>query len=266
MENSDEYAELDQAPPANPAATLVIFRHNTAGGAPELLMVQRSTEMRFAGGAAVFPGGRVDTADFELAEMLGAADPEARDESAARIAAVRETLEETGLVVGMHQRATLEQAHAARALLLEQAALAPVLAAMGWTLDLAGLVPFSRWRPKHRHMRIYDTRFYLTDLGTGAVDLLVDQTENTHLFWVSASDALRMADAGEIQVIFPTRRNLERLAQFANFDAALAHVQTYPSQMITPSVEQRDGANWLTIPENAGYPITCEALDSVSRG
>lgn len=266
MENPDEYADTDEAPPANPAATLVIFRHNTAGGAAELLMVQRSAEMRFAGGAAVFPGGRVDAADFELAEKLGAADEEERSELAARIAAVRETLEETGLVVGMHQRATLEQAQTARALLLEKATLAPVLAAMGWTLDLAGLVPFSRWRPKHRHMRIYDTRFYLADLGTGAVDLLVDQTENTHLFWVSASEALRMADAGEIQVIFPTRRNLERLAQLANFDAALAHVQTFPSQMITPSVEERDGARWLTIPENAGYPITSEPLDLIKRG
>ena len=266
MDNIDEYAELDEAPPANPAATLVIFRRNLDLGSPELLMVQRSTEMRFAGGAAVFPGGRVDAADFQLAEALGAADPDTRDEWAARIAAVRETIEETGLVVGMHQRATLEQAQTARAMLLEQAELAPVLAAMGWTLNLAGLVPFSRWRPKHRHMRIYDTRFYLIDLGTGAVDLLVDETENTHLFWVSAAEALQMADAGEIQVIFPTRRNLERLAQFADFEAALAHVATFPSQMITPAITERDGARWLTIPEGAGYPITEEALDSVSRG
>ena len=50
MENPDKYADTDEAPPANPAATLVIFRHNTAGGAAELLMVQRSAEMRFAGG------------------------------------------------------------------------------------------------------------------------------------------------------------------------------------------------------------------------
>ncbi len=266
MDIIDEFVDTDEAPPAAPAATLVIFRRNPEGGPPELLMVQRSTEMRFAGGAAVFPGGRVDDADFQLAEALGAADCEARDEWAARIAAVRETLEETGLVVGMHQRATQDQAHTARAMLLKQSALAPVLKSMGWTLDLAGLVPFSRWRPKHKHMRVYDTRFYLADLGTGAVDLLVDETENTHLFWASAAAALQLADKGEIQVIFPTRRNLERLAQFQDFGAALVHVETYPSQMITPSVELRDGTRWLTIPENAGYPITQESLESVSRG
>ena len=266
MDMTDEFADLDEAPPATPAATLVIFRRNPDLGSPELLMVQRSAEMRFAGGAAVFPGGRVDAADFQLAETLGAVDAETREEWAARIAAVRETIEETGLVVGMHQRATLEQAQTARTMLHQQAELAPVLEAMGWTLNLTGLVAFSRWRPKHRHMRIFDTRFYLIDLGTGAVDLLVDETENTHLFWVSAAEALRMADAGEIQVIFPTRRNLERLAQFADFDAALAHVETFPSQMITPSITERDGVRWLTIPEGAGYPITEEALDSVSRG
>jgi 8-oxo-dGTP pyrophosphatase MutT (NUDIX family) len=266
MDMLEEFADMAEAPPATPAATLVIFRRKPDGGSAELLMVQRSAEMRFAGGAAVFPGGRVDPADFLLAEALGAADPETRDEWAARIAAVRETIEETGLVIGMHQRATLAQAHTARAMLLEQAALAPVLAAMGWTLDLDGLVPFSRWRPKHKHMRIYDTRFYLADLGTGAVDLLVDETENTHLFWVSAAEALRMADAGEIQVIFPTRRNLERLAQFADFAGALTHVEAFPSQMITPAIIERDGTRWLTIPEKIGYPITEEALDSVSRG
>ncbi len=136
-----------EVPPAIPAATLVIFRNCPDGGAPQLLMVQRSKEMRFAGGAAVFPGGRVDEADRELADAHGAADDEARDELAARIAAVRETLEETGLAVGLHQRPSLDDALRARAHLLEVGTLGPVLDAMGWTLDLDGLVAFSRWRP-----------------------------------------------------------------------------------------------------------------------
>ena len=62
-------------------------------------------------------------------------------------------------------------------------------------------------------MRIFDTRFYLANLGTGAVDVVVDQTENSHLFWASAQGALDLADRGKIKMIFPTRRNLERLAQ-----------------------------------------------------
>lgn len=260
-----DYEEHEEAPSAIPAATLVIFRRAPGGGAPELLMVERSASMTFAGGAAVFPGGRVDDADRELALSLGASDEEARDELAARIAAVRETLEETGLMVGLEQRPTLEMARAARELLLGEKALAPVLKRMGWTLASETLVPFARWRPKHRHMRIYDTRFYLADLGTGAVDLLVDATENTHLFWASAAEALELADSGRIKVIFPTRRNLERLAQFGSFDEAVAHVSEYPSRMITPFMELRDGVPHLAIPADAGYPVTGEALDSAAR-
>ena len=260
------FADDDDPPPATPAATLVIFRHAPTGGAPEVLMVQRAKEMRFAGGAAVFPGGRVDDADRALAQQLGAEGTDAIDEQAARIAAVRETLEETGLAVGFHQRPSLAEARRARAVLLDTGELAPTLADLGWTLNLERLVPFSRWRPKHKEIRVFDTRFYLADLGTGAVDLKVDDTENTHLFWASAAEALAMADRGEIKVIFPTRRNLERLALFGNYAAALSHVAEFPSQMITPSMELRGGQPWLVIPADAGYPVDGEMLESAARG
>ncbi len=260
------FAHDDDAPPAIPAATMVIFRNAPDRGAPQLLMVQRAKEMRFAGGAAVFPGGRVDEADRVLAAELGASDEAAMDELAARIAAVRETLEETGLAVGFHQNPTLTEARRARALLLESGALGPMLGEMGWTLDLERLVAFSRWRPRHKEIRVFDTRFYLADLGTGAVDLAVDDTENTHLFWASAADALTMAGSGEIKVIFPTRRNLERLAQFASFADALGHVAEFPSCMITPFMEMRDGQPWLLIPADAGYPVDGEKLESAARG
>lgn len=266
MDLKEMFDPEGEVPPATPAATLVIFRNCPEGGPPQLLMVQRSKEMRFAGGAAVFPGGRVDPADYELAEAHGASDDDHREELAARIASIRETLEETGLAVGLHQRPSLEEALAARAHLLEVGTLAPVLEAMNWTLDLDGLIPFARWRPKHKEIRVFDTRFYLANLGTGAVDLLVDATENTHLFWASATEALRMADTGDIKVIFPTRRNLERLALFDSFDAAVAHVADYPSRMITPYMEMRDGVPWLLIPDDAGYPVHGEVLETAARG
>lgn len=266
MDIDDIFDTSGEAPPATPAATLVIFRNAADGGPPELLMVQRSKEMRFAGGAAVFPGGRVDDADFALADALGADGDDHRDELAARIAAVRETLEETGLAVGVHQRPSLEDALRARALLLERGELAPVLDAMGWTLDLDRLIPFARWRPKHREIRVFDTRFYLADLGTGAVELLVDDTENTHLFWASASGALDLAEQGQIKVIFPTRRNLERLALFSNFDEAISHVAEYPVKMITPFMALEEGERWLKIDADAGYPITGERLETAARG
>ena len=266
MTLEDEYAEDGEAPPATPAATVVIFRRDPAGGPAQLLMVERSASLRFAGGAAVFPGGKVDDADFDFAMRLGATEVEARGELAHRIAAVRETIEETGLVIGVRERASADQARQARALLLGEIGLEAVFAKMGWAPDLQALTLFARWRPKHKHMRVFDTRFYLADLGTGAVDVLVDDTENTHLFWASAADALQFADSGRIKIIFPTRRNLERLAQFASFAETKAHAEAVPVQTITPFMTQRDGQRWLSIPEDAGYPVLGEPLDSAARG
>lgn len=255
---------MTQVPPEIPAATLVVFRRGPVGGPPELLMVVRADTMSFAGGMAVFPGGRVDPADRTLAEALGADDP---DEASHRIAALRETIEETGLVPGLSQRFTASEAAALRAEVTGAGALGPVLERRGLTVDLDALIPFARWCPRGMsHNRIFDARFYLADLGTGAVDLAVDATENSRLFWISARDALARADSGELSVIFPTRRNLERLAQFASFAEAKAHAKAHEVRMIVPQIAKRDGREALTIPDDLGYPVTYEALDRAMRG
>lgn len=257
--------DSDQQPASIPAATVIVFRRSPDGGAPQILMITRHRAMTFAGGMAVFPGGRVDPADYDLAASLDCAFD--AEEAAHRIAAVRETLEETGLVVGISQCPSASEAAAARKLLLEGGALAPVLEAMGWTLDLDAIIPFARWHPKNERLpRIFDTRFYLADLGTGAVDLEIDATENTHLFWTGAAEALTAAEHGEIALIFPTRRNLERLAEFASFEDARAQAEAVPVKTITPWIAERDGENWLMIDDDAGYPITGEPLTSVARG
>lgn len=257
MDPSDQTASI-------PAATVVVFRNDPENGAPQILMTVRHRAMSFAGGMAVFPGGRVDDADRRLAETLPSI-PDA-DEAAHRIAAIRETLEETGLVVGITGAVTDEKARAARAMLLDCKALAPVLEAMDWALDLDALVPFARWHPQNERLpRIFDTRFYLADLGTGAVDLEIDATENTHLFWTGAAEALDQAERGEIALIFPTRRNLERLATFASFEKARAQAEAVPVQTIVPWMEERDGERWLRIPADAGYPVDGEPLRTAHR-
>jgi len=257
---------MDSAQPAEaiPAATIVIFRNGPHGGPPELLMVTRARSMSFAGGAAVFPGGRVDQADRVLAEGL----PGDPDETAHRVAAIRETLEETGLVVGLRGQVDAARAAEARALLLERGDLAPVLAEMDWTLEPDAVLPFARWHPKNERIpRMFDTRFYIADLGTGAVQIAVDETENTHLFWITAADALAAADRGDLTVIFPTRRNLERLAQFTSFAEAADDCRRHePVQTITPFVTEENGRRWLRIPADAGYPVTGEPLDDAMRG
>jgi 8-oxo-dGTP pyrophosphatase MutT (NUDIX family) len=257
----------ESGPHGIPAATIIIFRNAPAGGAPEVLMTVRSRNMSFAGGMAVFPGGRVDPADYALGEAVAAANGMTADEAAHQIAAVRETLEETGLALGLAGKIDAPRAAEARTMLAEVGALAPVLDAFGWQLDLAQITPFARWFPKNEAIsRVYDTRFYLANLGTGAVEVSIDHAENTRLFWVSAQGALDAAERGEIKLIFPTRRNLERLALFASYDEARAQAEAIPVRTIMPQVVEKNGKPWLTILSDAGYPITGELLENVARG
>jgi 8-oxo-dGTP pyrophosphatase MutT (NUDIX family) len=73
-----------------PAATVVLLRDRRDG--LEVLLLRRHADVAFAGGMWVFPGGRIDTADYagDLTDVM----------SAARRAAVRETQEEAALEIG----------------------------------------------------------------------------------------------------------------------------------------------------------------------
>jgi 8-oxo-dGTP pyrophosphatase MutT (NUDIX family) len=75
---------------AHPAATVVLLRQGTDGC--EVLLVRRSARLSFHGGAWVFPGGRIDSADYAAADSADVA-------GAARHAAARETREEAGVEV-----------------------------------------------------------------------------------------------------------------------------------------------------------------------
>jgi 8-oxo-dGTP pyrophosphatase MutT (NUDIX family) len=240
-------------PEAIPAATVIVMREGA--GAPELLMVERAAAMSFAGGALVFPGGRVDPGDFALAETY----PGDRDENAARVAALRETLEEAGVAIGMDSAML-----ARRARLYAGEPIGALLAEAGTGLDLDVLVPFARWLPRGVHHKVFDTRFYLAQAPESAAPL-VDGNENVRLFWASAQAVLEAADAGTAHLIFPTRRNLERLARFASFAGAVADARAHPIRTVTPWIEQRGGVAHLCIPDDLGYPVTSQPLGEAIR-
>ncbi|MGF7148730.1 8-oxo-dGTP pyrophosphatase MutT (NUDIX family) [Sphingomonas zeicaulis] len=249
---------------AIPAATLVLFRERVAGAPPELLMVERSGRMAFAAQAMVFPGGRVDPDDHRLAARFTDLAPE---DAAARIAAIRETIEESGIAVGLGPVPDAAGLADLRAALAAGGALfSELLDRRRVSLDLTALAPFARWCPKGHETRIFDTRFYLARAAPDAPEPLVDATENVHALWISAADVLEAGRAGTRRLIFPTRRNLERLAQFASHADAIAHAASHPISTISPWVETRDGEQHLCIPAGLGYPVTAEPLASALRG
>lgn len=247
--------------PAIPAATLVLIR-DRADGPPDLLMVERAKAMAFAGGMLVFPGGRIDPGDYALAAALGGDD----EDTPARIAAIRETIEEAGVPVGLTPAPDAATLATIRLGLHAGESFAALLDAHGLTLDLDALTYFARWLPAHAHMRIFDTRFYLARWPDGAPEPIVDDTENVRLLWASATQVLADCDAGRAKVIFPTRRNLERLAQYSDYAHAVAHAQAHPPRTITPFTEDRDGVPHLCIPDDLGYPVTSEQLTGALRG
>lgn len=248
----------EDLPPPIPAATLILMR--PAGSrAPEILMMERTANMAFAAGALVFPGGRIDEEDRETAATLA---PDLPD-GAARIAAVRETIEETGIAPALAPAA--DAAAALRAGIRAGRPFARLLAEAGLSLALDALTPFARWCPNFRETRRFDALFYLAEAPRGAAEASADEAEAVRAFWASAADVLAEIEAGRAHAIFPTRRNLERLARFASFEEARDDAMRHPVQQITPWIEEREGERWLRIPEGLGYPVTAELLETALR-
>ena len=65
--------------------------------------------------------------------------------------------------------------------------------------------------------------------------------------------------------MFPTRRNLERLARFDSIAGVYADAARHPVTKITPWVAEVNGAPHVCIPEGIGYPVTSEPLETVRR-
>ena len=124
--------------------------------------MERTGHMAFAAGALVFPGGRIDAADHEAATLFAGF-----EDAAARIAAVRETIEETGIVPAISPAPGPAMAQALRQGIVQDAPFGSLLAAQGLSLDLDALTPFARWCPNFREARRFDTLFFLAEAPAG---------------------------------------------------------------------------------------------------
>jgi 8-oxo-dGTP pyrophosphatase MutT (NUDIX family) len=242
---------------AIPAATLILVRERP-DDEPELLMVERAGGMAFAAGALVFPGGRIDTADRQLAADHGL--------DSAAVAAIRETIEETAVPACL---SPLPDAAAVRALqdqLVADRPFAELLREHDLGLDTSELTPFARWVPKFHAVRRFDTLFFIARCPAGVWQPRVIEGECARAEWLSAAQVLKRDRSGQARLIFPTRRTIERLAQHRSFEAIQADALTHEIIPVTPWVEERDGERFITIPDNLGYPVTQERLDGVWRG
>ena len=241
---------------AIPAATLVVWRD---AARPEILVVERSTQMAFAAGAIVFPGGRVDPADHALARQHG------RPDDAAKVTAIRETIEETAVAPAILGELDASTGLELQAKLHQGATFADLLTAYGLRLDLDALTPFARWMPAFKQPRKFDTIFFLTAAPSGDWSPAPQPGECVAAEWAAPTELLNRIALGEASAIFPTKRNLERIAKQTSFDAAVADARAHSLETIIPWVEEIGGEPHVKIPEGRGYPVTSEPLATAFR-
>jgi len=239
---------------AIPAASMILVR-DRASGPPELLMVERAGGMAFAAGALVFPGGRIDEADRD-----------AGGEEAAKVAAVRETIEETAVPGGMVPVPDADEAAALQDALVADRLFANLIRDAGLAIDLDALIPFARWVPKFHAVRRFDTMFFVARAPAGDWHPRVIEGECSSASWVPAQAVIDSEKSGVARLIFPTRRILERLALHDSFDAIRADALAHEIEPVTPWLEQRGGEKFITIPDHLGYPVTAELFEGQWRG
>ena len=257
------------------AATVILLRDSSAG--PEVLMVQRGADLAFAGGAMVFPGGRVDDADIVTARDPRLAigfDLLTDMDAAARIACCREALEETGVLLTDGPAPDPAALAKARAQLAagpddaEACTFAAMLAALDHRVAADRFVPFARWEPPLAApiKRRFDTHFYLADAGhTASAAVSPDGNEAVAIHWTTAAAALDREANGQSALVFPTKCNLQRIAQYDTIAGMMAAAAERAPPFVRPEIVNRDGVMWLTIPVDCDYPMTEEPLDGARR-
>ena len=246
-----------------PAATVLLLRDGPSG--LEVLMITRNVAADFAGGALVFPGGRVDAADSEAALMpcCRAVAGASAVQMALRVAAVRETFEEAHVLlarpIGGERLISARELDALeteqRAVLGRAPDFADLLATGHIELATDLLVPFAHWITPVGPPKRFDTHFFL---AAAPVDQVAahDGREAVETVWISPERAIADSEAKRLTLVFATRMNLAKLNRARDVAAALAVAGREAIVTVCPELVETSAGKMLRIPAAAGYGIT----------
>ncbi|HUI17235.1 MAG TPA: NUDIX hydrolase [Alphaproteobacteria bacterium] len=249
-----------------PAATLLLLRDGAAG--IEILMTVRHRAIAFGSGAMVFPGGKVDRTDRELIPFCAEA---GRPEEAAlvpRIAAIRETFEECGLLLaraaggtallGEREVAPLRRRH------VEGAGFKSLLEVEHLQLASDLLVPFAHWITPITSPKRFDTLFFMAEAATDQV-ARHDGREAVELAWLAPRQAIAEGEDGRRTLMFATYVNLLKLASYGNAKEALAAARQRPIVTVVPELVEAAGGPEFRIPAEADYGLTHLPTSKIRR-
>lgn len=259
-------SETPQPAPTKPAATILLLRD-----APrfEVLMVKRHHQIDFASGALVFPGGKTHQGDDDPAwveHCTGWADFDA-EQRGLRIAAIREAYEEAGILLaeGLDGSDFAEVCDPALRAAVDrgETPFLDVVRDLGVRLRLDALTVFSRWITPVMMPKRFDTWFYAVAAPPDQV-AACDGRETVDAEWIPPAEVLRLADAGERTVIFPTRMNVKLLAEAESAGDTVARAQARALVPVLPQVEKRGDGRFLVLPPDAGYGPVAEPMERIA--
>lgn len=177
--------DLARAPKPRVASTLVVTCRS--GGDLKILMGQRSKRHDFMPSVYVFPGGRVDRAD-SYAKYAGDLSPRSariletaytpRRARAVALASIRETWEETGLMISANADANRNVSNKSY----------DDFRRAGQQPDLSGVEVFGRAvTPPHRHKR-FDAWFFVKHLDARVLPAISDSSELLNVGWFTLEE------------------------------------------------------------------------------
>jgi 8-oxo-dGTP pyrophosphatase MutT (NUDIX family) len=252
--------------PISHAATVMVLDDRGPGGDLHVLMVHRTAKVVFAPENWVFPGGRVDPDDhLEDFDTLcrGLSDEQAsaildveRGGLAWWVAAARETLEETGILLAStdgDDRALRPEAVAElRALVLQDENLfADLLLDRGITLDTTPIEEVARFITPMGPPRRFDARFFVARAPADQ-DASHDEGEIVNHSWIRPQDAIDRWRAGEMTMMSPTVRMVACLARYRSADDVLAVARKrLPYKRVR--VDDPEGEYKVVLPGEPGY-------------
>tara|TARA_A100000164_G_C21883365_1_gene761424 strand:+ start:57 stop:836 length:780 start_codon:yes stop_codon:yes gene_type:complete len=250
-----------------PAATVILMREVDEGDF-EILLVKQSSRSVF-GSLHVFPGGKLDPEDFNkdlYSYCEGMNDEEASkklgiesDGLAYWIACVRECFEEVGIMLINHEDLASQDAcklnYLRGKLNNKEITFKDICTSESLRLRPKNIVPCAHWVTPTIEPKRFDTRFFLVKVDSKQL-ARHDGFELTESFWITPSDALKKLANGEMKMIIPTIKNIEKLNEFSSSSEAFDHFESLGDNGITPILPKfikKDG-KWIGfLPGEKGY-------------
>ncbi len=263
------------------AATVMLVRDGATG--LEVCMMRRNLNSDFVGGAYVFPGGAVDPADSgpEVEALCpGRTDADASHQLGIEhgglafwIAAVRECFEEAGVLLAMDARdqvvSLADPETAARFASWRhsvdhgETSLVEVCAAENLRIMAGDIYYFAHWITPVGPTRRYDTRFFVA-AAPPEQRPVHDDRETIATIWINPAEALRQQQARELDLIFPTIRNLEAIGRFETSAELLAAAAAIDEVVtVLPKVVSDANGMRILLPGDPGYD---EVIDGKGEG